>query len=443
MNQFQSVGEIIAALRRRAWLIAAIFCVGCVLSLNYALTQKKVYEATAVVQIEDARIANATAGSLAAANDTSRRLQLIEQRLMSRDNLVRVMQKHALFNDDPTLSDSERVYLMRQSARIKEIANPTPIFTATAQAPSGLMITVQLTDPEKAAVVANDLMESVIAQSRNRSEVQARETLSFYQNEEARMDNEINALEDMIAEYKLAHAEQLPAQVAALRTQLATLRDSELTLSQQIISIQSDTNRKRAEDMERQLRLLEDQKALVSTRATEVATLINGAPEVERELTRMEREMDKLKDQYSVITRSKAEAEIGQALEDQQAGGRFEVLETALVPENPMSSSRKKVAGVGAFGSLLLALAVAAVIELMNPAIRNPAQMERLLGIQPVVSIPVVSTGRDRTIGRAKWLGKLAALVALVGAVATWLVQTSGLGALFGLLQRRGVVAGE
>ncbi|WP_425071652.1 GumC family protein [Sagittula sp. S175] len=443
MNQFQSFGEILAAVKRRGWLILGIFLAGCILSVNFALTQQKVYEATAVVQIEDATVSNTSNGAATAANDTSRRLQLIEQRLMSRDNLVRVMEKHELFTEDASLTDSERVYMMRQSARIKEITNSTPVFSAAGQRPSGLMITVQLADAEKAAVVANDLMESVIVQSRTRSEEQARETLAFYMNEEARVDAEIVALEDMIAEYKTANAAQLPAGVMALRTQLTTLRDSELNLEQEIISIQSNDGRKRAEDVERQLGLLQDQLALVSARAAQIEAQIASAPGVERELTRLEREMDKLKDQYSVITRSKAEAEMGQALQDQQAGGRFEVLETALVPENPMSSSRKKIAGVGAFGSLLLALAVAAVVEMMNPAIRNPAQMERLLGIQPVVSIPVVATGRDRAVGGTKWLGKALALFAMLAGLVAWLGKASGLGSLLGNVLPRRVVAGE
>lgn len=443
MNQFQSFGEILAAVKRRGWLILGIFLAGCILSVNFALTQQKVYEATAVVQIEDATVSNTSAGAATAANDTSRRLQLIEQRLMSRDNLVRVMEKHELFTEDESLTDSERVYMMRQSARIKEITNSTPVFSAAGQTPSGLMITVQLADAEKAAVVANDLMESVIVQSRTRSEEQARETLAFYMNEEARVDAEIVALEDMIAEYKTANAAQLPAGVMALRTQLTTLRDSELNLEQEIISIQSNDGRKRAEDVERQLGLLQDQLALVSARAAQIEAQIASAPGVERELTRLEREMDKLKDQYSVITRSKAEAEMGQALQDQQAGGRFEVLETALVPENPMSSSRKKIAGVGAFGSLLLALVVAAVVEMMNPAIRNPAQMERLLGIQPVVSIPVVATGRDRAVGGTKWLGKALALFAMLAGLVAWLGKASGLGSLLGNVLPRRVVAGE
>lgn len=442
MNQFQSVGEIFAALRRRAWVIIGIFLVGCVISVDYALVQQKVYEATAVVQIEDARVSSTATATVSDANEASRRLQLIEQRLMSRDNLMTLMDKYDLFSDDPERNDGERIYMMRQAARITPITNPAPTFTAAAQAPSGLMISVMLPDPDKAATVANDLMNKVITESRDRSARQASETLAFYETEEARVNAEIVALENRIAEYKQANSAQLPAGVAALRTQLTTLRETELDLAQEIITIQSDTARKRPEELARQVAQLEDQRALVAARATEIEGQIASAPEVERQLSQLEREMDRLKDQYSVITRGKAEAEMGQALQDRQAGGRYEVLETALVPENPMTSSRKKIAGIGAFASLLAGLMVALGLEVMNPAIRSQQQMERLLGIQPVVAIPVISNRRDRTWGGLKFLARALGLLALVGGVTAWLAKTSGLGALFGSGTPRRAVRG-
>ncbi|MFW2589663.1 Wzz/FepE/Etk N-terminal domain-containing protein [Sagittula sp. SSi028] len=431
VNQFQSVGEILAALKRRAFLIAGIFLAGCLLSVNFALQQVKTYEATAVVQIEDANVTATGITTQAASAGTSRRLQLIEQRLMSRDNLLAVMERHNLFNDNPALGSGDRVFMMRQAARIQEITNNTNTFSATPTVPSGLIITVQLDDPVKAAEVANDLMETVIAQSRERAVRAARDTLLFYQTEEARIETEIVALEDRIAEFKQANADQLPAGISALRSQLTNLQDSQLTLDQQIITIQSDTTRRRAEDIARQVELLEEQKALIATRITQIEGQIASAPTVERELSRLEREMDRLTEQYGVVTRAKAEAEIGQALEDSQSGGRFEVLETALVPEHPMSSSRKKIAAAGGVAALLAGLGAALVAEVMNPAIRTPQQMERALGVRPVVAIPMIDTAQDRKTGGLRLLAKAAILLAGLAALAAWLVKTSGLGALF------------
>jgi len=418
MNQFQSIGEVLAAIRRRAWVILTITVIGCILSVNYALNQEKAYEATAVVQIEDGRVSDTVAGAVATTNNASRRLKLIEQRLMSRDNLMRIMDEHNLFNEDPERTLNVRVFMMREAARITEIVNPTPVFTPGGNAPSGLMISVTLGDPEKAAQVANEMMESVISQSRDRANLRARETLSFFVTEESRVSGQIETLEAEIASFKRANAAQLPAGVVDLRSQLVSLQETDLELDQQIIAIETNSGRQRSDVVDRQVSLVREQKALIADRVAQIALQIEGAPEIERELNRLERELDRLQDQNSVITRRKAEAELGQALQDRQATDRFEVLETALVPETPVSSSRKRVAMMGGVLSLMAGLAAAFLLELMNPAIRTVQQMERALGIQPVVAIPVVATRRDRMFSGLRIAAMGLGVSALLGTVA-------------------------
>lgn len=415
MNQFQSVEEVLRALRRRAVLIFVVAFVGCVVSVFYALNLPKTYMATAVVQIQDAQVPDQLAGASAAAStDTGRRVRLIEQRLMARDNLVQIMEKYDLFSADPSMTINQRVSSMRNAARIEEIRNPAQGYGASTTPPSGLMITVQLDDPDKAANVANELMSLVIEQSRDFSASRARDTLEFFATEEARVSDEIEVLAEQIAAFKRANAQQLPAGMGDLRTQMTSLRETELELDQQILTIETTSDRQREEVRDRQVALLQEQKALIAVRVTQIETLIEGAPEVERALNQLERQMTSLREQYEVITRRKAEAELGQMLEDRQATDRFEVLETALPPQYAVSGSRKKIAMVGGVASVLAGLGLAFMIELMNPVIRNPAQMARTLGVQPVVAIPMVVSRRDRRIGGLKILSKIAGFIALL-----------------------------
>ncbi|SMX32915.1 GumC family protein [Maliponia aquimaris] len=416
MNQFQSFGEVLSALRRRLVLILTVTFLGCLLSLNYALGQTRIYEATAVVQIEDAQVPDQMAGALAANTDAARRLRLIEQRLMARDNLLRVMDRYALFTADPSMTQGERIGRMRDAVRITPLINAAQQFAPGGNVPSGLLISVQLDDPQKAADVANWLMTSVIDQSRDRNASRARDTFAFFAAEEARVRAEIEALEGRIAEFKRANADQLPSGLADLRSQLSSLRDTDLDLDQQLLALETATDRTRDEVRQRQAAALTEQKALIATRIGQIETLISGAPEVERALNGLEREMSKLQEQYEVITRRQAEAELGQMLEDRQATDRFEVLETALPPEYAISRSRKKLALMGAVVSLVAGLGLAFAVEVMNPVIRSAAQMERVLGLQPVVAIPVIRTPRDRWTRGLKLAAKLTGVLALLAA---------------------------
>ena len=397
MNKFQSLGEVISALRRRFWLILLIAIAGSILTIYLVLQQPKTWETTAVVQIENPRVvAETRTGSAVGGENATQRLRLIEQRLMSRDNLAALMDKFGLFGGSASeLSLNERVFQMRQAIRITEILQGQA-FQPGGQTPSGLRITVTLDDPQQAADVANDLMFTVIEQSRNRSADRARDALDFFQSEEERILNEIEVQEDEIAAFKRANAASLPDGVTDLRRQLLTLQEAELDIDSQILAVQTNSTRAREETLAREVALLEEQKRLIVTRAEQIRLRIAPAPDVERSLNALERDLSVLQEQFAVIARRKAEAETSQLLEERQQGDRYEVLETALVPDIPTSRSRKKMAIAGGAISLFAGVFVALVLELLNPAIRNASQMERALGVAPVVSIPQLDRPKRR-----------------------------------------------
>ncbi|WP_294612054.1 Wzz/FepE/Etk N-terminal domain-containing protein, partial [uncultured Roseovarius sp.] len=71
-------------LRRRLWLIVLVTVVGCVGAVIFALNKPRVFEATAVIQIETPQVGRDVTGRMVP-TDAMQRLQLIEQRLMARD----------------------------------------------------------------------------------------------------------------------------------------------------------------------------------------------------------------------------------------------------------------------------------------------------------------------------------------------------------------------
>jgi uncharacterized protein involved in exopolysaccharide biosynthesis len=421
---FQSFEEVFSALKRRLGLIVLITLIGCVVSVAVALTRTPVYNAIAVVQIEDPQVSgtNYTPGAAIDPRgglDTRRTVRLIEQRVMSRGSLTEIMETHNLFNEDPSMTPTERLTAMRESVRIE------PILAGEAWQPnqsvSGMVINVDLSDPQTAADVANDLLARVMEEARTRSVDRAQVELEFFNIEEARIREEIIAAEAVIAEYKSANAEVLPANISVLQGELTTLNGTLLTLRQQILSLESNSARVRPDALQREVSLLEDQIALIENRTSEINALLTRAPAVERELASLERELTQLNEQFTVISRRKADAEMSQSLEEQRQLARFEVLEPAIAPVYPVSRSKRSIAMLGGVASLLLAVGVAFVLEVLNPPIRNAAQMERILGVRPVISVPVIESAsavptKKRSNGSKFGWGVLAAL--LLGAIA-------------------------
>ncbi|MFU8776627.1 MAG: Wzz/FepE/Etk N-terminal domain-containing protein [Roseovarius sp.] len=394
MSAIQSMPDLLRLLQRRLWLIVLVGMVGALLSVIIALNQPKVFQATAIIQIESPQVGRDLTGQTIA-TDANHRLQLIEQRLMARDNLVKMIERHGLFANVSNMPLSEKVHQLRISARITPISVGIPGM-GPATAPSGLSVTVNLNDPIKAAEVANDFVETVIAQNRERRMDLVRETLDFFSAEEARVSAQIAEVEGLIVDFKRANGASLPSSITPVREELRTLNEALLALDQQIITLETEASRQRQEVFARQIGQLTDQRALIAGRIAENEAALAAAPRVERELGVLTRDLTQLQTQLATITTSRVEAEMASVLESRQQQERFEILETAIPPEFPVSASRKKLAIIGAVASLVLGVALVITLETLNPAIRTSAQLESELQITPVVTIPVVHLRHER-----------------------------------------------
>lgn len=418
MGPITSLRDIPRILQRQWRVVALILLVGLPLALNYALSQPRVYEATAVIQIEAAqvveRLTNQSGGTTSTINPDSE-LDLIEQQLMSRDNIVTVLDRFDLWADDHSMT--ERVALLRQAVSIIKLIDPEQAWRPEVH-PSGLVITVRLGDPDIAAAVANVFLDRVLAEAVERTSGRTARTLEFLVSEETRLGTEIDALEYEYSQFQQENAGSLPAAIATQRTQRASLIEARIAIEQQIIELENATGQLLAEAQARQSDLLNQRLALVATAIDELETAIAAAPEVQRQINAYEREITQLQGELEVITASRAEAAMNQLLDSRNQAERFEVLETAIAPEFAVSASRRKIALAGGVVVVLLALGTALAIEILDGRLRSPAQLERELGVTPVIAIPNLRSRRQVQRGRLMWIGGIVAVVVVIAGLA-------------------------
>lgn len=436
MTQFQSFEEIKAALKRRFFVIFLVTLLGSLAAAVFAFSRPELYESVAVVQIEDAQVSEQLSGSPVPGADTARRIKLIEQRIMARDNVQALIEARGLF-EGSEMSGAEQVYELRSAVEIEPILDGAMAFQPGAT-PSGLRIIVRLGDPDLAAAVANDLMASVVEVARERSLTRASQALALFEEEAARVETEITNAESELAAFKEANSDSLPEVLPNLRERIAVLRENQLALEQEILSLQTRADRLREEDLNRQVQLLDEQKALVEERIAEAERALETAPEVERQLGALERRLAQLRDQFTLVMRRQADAELGQQLENRQQSARFEVLETALPAPFPVSRDPMKLTVLGAIASLFLGFGVGYLLELLNPAIRSAAQLESRIGIAPIVAIPPIRSRHDiRRRRLIRVLGLVALLGACLAAARAFGMRLSEIGVFDGFMPRR------
>ena len=398
MAQIDTVGQALRALRRRAGLIFMVLVLGVAGSLYHAFTQDRIYEAVASVQIETPQIALGGDGGMSRGDASiDYRISLIEQRLKARDTLERVIADLDLFTDLPQLSAAERVVLLRQSVTITRIIDQSMGWRPDQQS-TGLLITVRMDDRQTAADVANAFLDLILSAGRARATDRAESTLTFFVTEEERVSARIAQVEADIATLKSANTGALPENAATRSEQLQLLQEAQLTLEQQRITFEQERERLRFDEAARQETIFREQAALVAARIADLRRLEDAAPEVERQLNLLERERARLQEEFTVITARRAQAAMTQELESREQAERFEVLERATAPEYPVSTSRRKLAMMGGLLSLMVAIGAALGLEWISPRLRTSAQVERALGLRPVVVIPDLRVPRGRRL---------------------------------------------
>lgn len=410
MGQITTMSDVFGVLRRRAGLIALVLMIGLPAAVLYALSRPQLFEASAVIQIEAPQVAATSPAQAAPVSQADIQLDLIQQKLMSRDVLSGIISKFGLFPAEMPLV--EQVAQLRDAVTITKLVDPAQAYQPNVQ-PSGLSITVRLPDAQQAADVANELLAGILAEAQSRSQARASRTLAFFEAEEARIGAEIDAAEAEFARFKEANGASLPDGIIGQRDQQSRLVQSRIALGQQIIELQTSADRLREDVVIRQNTLLEQQRDLIDQNIATIQQALDAAPEVQRQYSAFDRQLGQLQEEFRVITTRRTEAAMNQLLETQDQAARFEVLETAIVPEYSVSASRKKLAIAGAILSGMLALGLAFGVEMVNPAIRTAAQLERQLGVQAVIVIPHLT---NRNTARLRWLGWLVWIAAICGA---------------------------
>ena len=403
MGPIQTLDEFLNLLFRRALLIAVVTLVGTVLATMFALSRPQMYEAVAVIQVQTPIIEGQD--STQSRSDTAANIQAVQQRLTTRENLLAMADRHALFG--PGLADDQKVNALRASVTFQNIAGAgEPAFGSSASV-SALMITTRFGTAETAALLANDFAQGILDLSVARQSTKAKETLTFFTAEEARVASQIAALDSEITAYKNAHLGALDSDSSAARTSL----DTDLRrIAQDLLAVQAEradleakprlreTDRRRLEQLtaqetvlQRQSKALEDQRAAIDARTAQ-------SPEVERTLATYDRQAQQLQAQYAAVTQRKSDAETALRLEQQNHSEHFTLLERAVVPAYPSGGGRKKLAIAGAIGSLVAGIGLAFLLDLMNPVLRSAAQMQREVDIRPVIVVPELDLGRRRAI---------------------------------------------
>src|ERR1700730_1255702 len=132
---------------------------------------------------------------------------------------------------------------------------------------------------------------------------------------------------------------------------------------------------------------------------------LNMAPETEQELTGISRGYEESKANYNSLLQKQMQSQLATSLEQRQKGEQFRILDPPSLPKKPIAPNHFKFSLLGLALGIALGSGMVAFLELTDLRVRQERDLQPLLPVLVLVSIPRLSTPSEEGVHViARWL---------------------------------------
>lgn len=150
---------------------------------------------------------------------------------------------------------------------------------------------------------------------------------------------------------------------------------------------------------------LVERQASLAKDVSEYEARLLKAPRIEQQYQQLNRDYQSAVLKYAEVKAKQQEANLSEALESEQKGERFTLIEPPLVPEEAHSPNRALLGVMGVFLTLGLSIGIVILLEVMDGSIRSRRDLELAIGAPPLAVIPLIVTKQEtKTMIKRRWI---------------------------------------
>jgi protein tyrosine kinase modulator len=349
------------------------------------------------------------------------RIQIIQQRIMTRENLLAIAKKFNLSMGWRALvSSTEIIDFIRDRTKIEPLEVK---IKGHQQQAIAFTVGFEYESPQIATKVANELVTMILNEDvRTRSSF-ASETTQFLARDVNRIEDQLALLDSQILELQHNSAQadtDAPDQESAAK-QLQTLKAQ--------LAVKSATFSASHPDilaLKRAIKALEN-SGVVTKAAAKPPSNKNAKPQNAGSLTAaatdrgnalgldtLETRRLSLKTELTKATQKLAAARLGENLERGRHSERLVVIEQPTVPEKPVSPNRLKIFALAFIFAFMSGGGLVFVRETTDQSIRRSEDIFSIVDAHLIVPIPYISTLREARQKKKKIILVIAVLTAII-----------------------------
>ncbi|AXQ48064.1 GumC family protein [Pseudomonas vlassakiae] len=202
-----SIKDYIAIIKDRALLLGIVIVVVVAATIGVAISVPPIYQSTGTILVESQQI---SPDLVSAGNNTfaDERIEVIRQRVMTRENLLRIIDKYNLFADRGSrFSETDKIEQMRSAI---VVATLSTYVKGRGEATVAFTVSYEDKRAEVAKEVADELVSLFLNENMKQRTERATETTEFLTQEANKLGAELADLENQLADFKQTHANALP-----------------------------------------------------------------------------------------------------------------------------------------------------------------------------------------------------------------------------------------
>jgi polysaccharide biosynthesis transport protein len=431
---------------QRRWLVIGPFLLLTAIAAAAAFALPTEYRSTASLLVQGQELPNSLVQA-PAAGDIEQRIARIRTRVLSRGDLIQLIEQNNLYAEERRSKPlSKVVETMRDATLVGAQANDL-------SGQSGVQDTIAIDmsfnyrDPAQAQAVLQSYVNSFLSMDTQDVSEQARLSVRFLQDQATKLRSQLTQIENELTSLKARNGAALAnpgggggggmvdlgsysAQITGLESQNRQLlaqssrgptRDPQIAAAEAALASAQATYADSHPDVQaarQRLRVLQqvartnpvaDDNALVRSQIAAnnnaIASLQQArssamsraqasmagsarAPAILEQAMQLENQASGIREQYKTVSDDLLKAQNGARLVNEQRAERLSLVEPPNLPDTPYSPNRPLLIAAGALAGLLIGVVLAFAVEFLRKPLRSPSQIESLglpvLGVVPL-----------------------------------------------------------
>ncbi len=148
--------------------------------------------------------------------------------------------------------------------------------------------------------------------------------------------------------------------------------------------------------IDKQIQKLSGEKRQTALQIDKYRQRIENGPKIEQMFVDLRRDYQEASENYQSLLQKKFQAELAENLERSQKGEQFQILEPANLPQKPFKPDIRRILSLGFMLALACGLGLAFVREYLDPTFWRAKDLESVVQLPVLVSVPVVNTAWER-----------------------------------------------